>query len=121
MPVTEQGAQAIGSALTYAKRYAFCAILGIVADDAEDGNLSQGNTPSKMPEPPKQGKRMFDLKLADDENFMRKIFDNEQAARAKGERFSLKNFIEYYYRIDDHAFQTLSDGYMNFKINNSLQ
>lgn len=120
MPVTEQGAQAIGSALTYAKRYAFCAILGIVADDDEDGNLSQGNTPSKMPEPPKQGKRMFDLKLADDENFMRKIFDNEQAARAKGERFSLKNFIEYYYRIDDHAFQTLSDGYMNFKINNSL-
>lgn len=39
----EQTPQGIGSAITYTKRYAFCAILGIVADDDDDGNGAEGN------------------------------------------------------------------------------
>jgi hypothetical protein len=35
--------QSIGSAITYARRYAFSAITGIAADD-DDGNLSSGKT-----------------------------------------------------------------------------
>lgn len=34
--------QQLGSAITYLKRYSYCAILGIVADDDDDANLAQG-------------------------------------------------------------------------------
>ena len=36
--------QELGSALTYAKRYAYCAILGLVADADDDANMADGNT-----------------------------------------------------------------------------
>ena len=39
--------QTIGSALTYARRYALQAILGVAADADEDGNLAAGNNGSK--------------------------------------------------------------------------
>lgn len=35
--------QALGSAITYLKRYSYCAILGIVADDDDDTNAACGN------------------------------------------------------------------------------
>lgn len=38
--------QAQGSAITYAKRYAFMAILGLVADDDDDGNTASGRAKS---------------------------------------------------------------------------
>ena len=40
-------AQETGSLITYARRYAYSAILGIVTDEDEDGNLASGNTPQK--------------------------------------------------------------------------
>jgi ERF superfamily len=42
--VTEQTNQALGSALTYAKRYSRCALLDIAADEDDDGNAADGNT-----------------------------------------------------------------------------
>ena len=39
----EQNPQAIGSAISYAKRYAFTAILGLVAEDDDDANIAEGN------------------------------------------------------------------------------
>lgn len=39
----ENNAQGIGSAITYAKRYSLAAILGIVTDDDDDGNMAEGN------------------------------------------------------------------------------
>lgn len=44
--------QALGSAITYLKRYSYCAILGIVADTDDDanaacGNLAEFSTPKK--------------------------------------------------------------------------
>lgn len=39
----ENTPQGIGSAITYAKRYALSSILGIVADDDDDANIAQGN------------------------------------------------------------------------------
>lgn len=44
-------AQAIGSAITYMKRYAICAVLGIVGDDDDDGNLAQKAEPKQTPMP----------------------------------------------------------------------
>ncbi len=35
--------QALGSAITYLKRYSYCAILGIVADSDDDANVACGN------------------------------------------------------------------------------
>jgi len=39
-PLTKKDAQAIGSALTYLRRYALSAIIGVVADDDDDGNAA---------------------------------------------------------------------------------
>jgi hypothetical protein len=39
----ESNAQGIGSAITYAKRYSLSSILGIIADDDDDGNIAEGN------------------------------------------------------------------------------
>lgn len=41
--------QGLGSAITYARRYCFCAITGIASDD-DDGNAASGNQ-SKVSEP----------------------------------------------------------------------
>lgn len=41
---SEGGNQAFGSALTYMKRYALAAMLGIASDDDDDGNEADGNT-----------------------------------------------------------------------------
>lgn len=40
----QNSSQALGSAITYAKRYSICAMLGVVADDDDDGNTAEGNT-----------------------------------------------------------------------------
>lgn len=40
---TDFGPQALGSAISYVKRYALSAMLGLVADEDEDGNLAEGN------------------------------------------------------------------------------
>lgn len=41
MPASGQGAQAIGSALTYGRRYALMALLGVAADDDDGAAASQ--------------------------------------------------------------------------------
>lgn len=47
LPISLQGQsvdyQALGSAITYIKRYSYCAILGIVADADDDANAACGN------------------------------------------------------------------------------
>jgi hypothetical protein len=45
----KQDPQGMGSAITYARRYALCSLLGIVADDDDDGNAASGQ--GKKPEP----------------------------------------------------------------------
>ena len=49
--------QSIGSAITYGKRYALAAMIGVVADEDDDGNEASGKpkfTPQAKPIPPKQ-------------------------------------------------------------------
>ena len=41
LPPMSQGPQALGSAITYARRYALCAVTGAVADEDDDGNAAQ--------------------------------------------------------------------------------
>ena len=42
MPVTKPDAQAIGSAITYARRYALAAVVGITPAEDDDGNAASG-------------------------------------------------------------------------------
>jgi len=45
MPLDRQGgAQGMGSAITYARRYSLAAIVGVVADEDDDANAAQGRT-----------------------------------------------------------------------------
>lgn len=56
LPVTKNDAQGYGSALTYARRYALTAAVGVAADD-DDGNAASANAPqrtaTKGKKPPK--------------------------------------------------------------------
>ena len=46
--------QAIGGVITYLRRYALAAILGIVSDEDDDANYASGNTATRIPEPVKK-------------------------------------------------------------------
>lgn len=54
MPVVKFDPQGIGSALTYARRYAYCAMVGVIADEDDDGNAASQrptNGQARRPEP----------------------------------------------------------------------
>jgi hypothetical protein len=78
LPVGDDKPQSYGSAITYARRYGYCAPLGISPDEDEDGNIAQdakqpeakqrpqgekqqGSAPAPVPIPisEKQVKRLF--------------------------------------------------------------
>lgn len=61
IPVSKPDAQGVGSAITYARRYALAAIVGIVQDD-DDGNAASGPAPKKAaaPAPKKQTQEAVD-------------------------------------------------------------
>lgn len=48
LPVIEPNPQKFGSAMTYARRYGLAAIIGIVADEDDDGNTASGKTQVKQ-------------------------------------------------------------------------
>lgn len=55
---TKNDPQGLGSAVTYARRYAFCAIAGVAAiNEDDDGNAASGNTSSEKPD--KEPKSVF--------------------------------------------------------------
>lgn len=47
-PITETQPQKIGSAITYAKRYAIQALTGVVADEDDDGNAASQQPPAAL-------------------------------------------------------------------------
>lgn len=53
--------QAIGSAITYARRYALASLLGIVADEDDDGNAAEGSrlAGSKRAPAPQPTKKIY--------------------------------------------------------------
>lgn len=86
---TRQDSQGIGSAMTYAKRYSLCAMIGIVADEEDDdaeSAMGRGVIVSK-PSPEKkfsqdQVKEIVDLKIQLD----------------AGSNNKLSNWLEYKYK-----------------------
>lgn len=54
MPVEKISAQDFGKAITYARRYCMCSVLGIAPDDDDDGNTAQyGTNKMKLRQEPK--------------------------------------------------------------------
>ena len=48
--LSKQDAQGQGSATTYARRYAYMGVLGLVADEDDDGNRASGGRPQQRPQ-----------------------------------------------------------------------
>lgn len=51
LPPQSNDYQSYGSAITYLKRYSYCAILGIVADTDDDANMAVGNSVEPQSKP----------------------------------------------------------------------
>lgn len=135
MPSNTADAQSIGSAITYAKRYAFCAILGIVADDDEDANIASGNTaqkelPKELPkEPPKKTansrvKKELTRDHLNNESAMKSIsewlYNKEKIAKEANQPFSVESVISNAYIIGKVEMDSFIEIYNNYKINNNL-
>lgn len=120
IPASGNGAQDIGSAITYAKRYSFCAILGIVADDDEDGNLAMGNTASKRGAAPKQPgaadkKKPFDAANATNEAFFQWLDGMRRKAEEDKKPFGAKSYIESLYQIDQKTLEQVIVNYTDWR------
>lgn len=127
MPSNTADAQSIGSAITYAKRYAFCAILGIVADDDEDANIASGNTAQK--EQPKKTassnqKKELTRDHINNESAMKSIsewiYKNEKKAKESNQPFSVESLINKAYIVGKVEMESIIEIYNNYKINNNL-
>ena len=127
MPSNTADAQSIGSAITYAKRYAFCAILGIVADDDEDANIASGNTAQKE-QPRKTASSNQKKELTRDhinnESAMKSIsewiYKNEKKAKESNQPFSVESLINKAYIVGKVEMESIIEIYNNYKINNNL-
>lgn len=131
MPSNTADAQSIGSAITYAKRYAFCAILGIVADDDEDANIASGNSAQKEQpkEQPKKTansrvKKEFTRDHLNNESAMKSIsewlYNKEKIAKEANQPFSVESVISNAYIIGKVEMDSFIEIYNNYKINNNL-
>ena len=131
MPSNTADAQSIGSAITYAKRYAFCAILGIVADDDEDANIASGNTTTQKEQPkelPKKANSNEKKELTRDhinnesamESISKWIYKNEKKAKESNQPFSVESLINKSYIVGKVEMESIIEIYNNYKINNNL-
>ena len=130
MPSNTANAQSIGSAITYAKRYAFCAILGIVADDDEDANIASGNTAQKEQpkEQPKKANSNEKKELTRDhinnesamESISKWIYKNEKKAKESNQPFFVESLINKSYIVGKVEMESIIEIYNNYKINNNL-
>lgn len=131
MPSNTADAQSIGSAITYAKRYAFCAILGIVADDDEDANIASGNSVQNE-QPKEQPKKTANSRVKkeltrdhlNNESAMKSIsewlYNKEKIAKESNQPFSVESVISNAYIIGKVEMDSFVEIYNNYKINNNL-
>lgn len=80
--------QTLGSAITYARRYALSAILGLVSDDDDDGNAANGNQAqhkpaAQAPKPNGAPRQATPPHPADDEHSGNPFTDDEKLSLAK--------------------------------------
>lgn len=120
-------AQAIGSAITYAKRYGYCAILGIVADDDDDANIALGNQYTKSQNQPQQQKKAAqpkEKKVFEVSNLTNVAFFEWLTKLAEANKsnptWTLEKFIKDNYVIQDEVYNELDGQYKYFVTNKTL-
>lgn len=118
--------QGHGSRLTYQRRYAMAAILGINIDEDDDGALAsmapqqlqkQQQAPQQTQQP---AKKILTVEALSDK-FMERVYKQEAETRAAGKPFSLKSLLDNHYRVDDNVFSKASELYVTYKTNNNLK
>lgn len=89
LPCAQKTAQAYGSALTYARRYAYSAMVGVVVDADDDGNAASGVGERKAPA--RAEPRKLDTAPTDDlEKEKALLLASAQAARAPSDIDALR-------------------------------
>jgi hypothetical protein len=106
--VESQGSQALGSAITYARRYALTAALGLVTEDDDDGNAADGNHVEEKRKPIEMkqasggafNEACFEAMPKEEQEFLRSIADKVGAYLNEGADMEAYAFIEAQ-RLDD--------------------
>ena len=119
MRPTQNNPQGIGSCITYQRRYAIGAILGLNIDEDDDAAAACGYTSAQTKQQP-QPKKILIVEALNDE-FMAWVYKHETKTRATGKPFSLKSLLDDNYRVDDDLFKKASEIYVNYKTNNNLK
>ena len=80
MPMEKSTPQGMGSAYTYGRRYGLAALLGIVADEDDDGNAASASTPAKAQreQPAKKKKSLQERSTPDLWNLRQWAEDNQK-------------------------------------------
>lgn len=73
LDVQAAGMQAMGSAISYARRYGLSNVLGITADEDDDGNSADGNTVTSGPSPADIKKLKDKIATAPDGNLVKTV------------------------------------------------
>lgn len=119
MRPTQNNPQGIGSCITYQRRYAIGAILGLNIDEDDDAAAACGYT-SAQTKPQPQPKKILTVEALSDK-FMERVYKQEAETRAAGKPFSLKSLLDNHYRVDDNVFSKASELYVTYKTNNNLK
>lgn len=90
VPVSKLDAQGVGSAVTYGKRYALAAALGVVAEDDDDGNAAKDAAPARAAAP-RPSPRPSAPSASATADLGGEIIDTTiQTITSKGNRYSIK-------------------------------
>ena len=93
IPVTKKDAQGVGSAITYARRYSFSAVIGLSQDD-DDGNWATNkDVDKKQKQEQEKQKAMAEnqKKLDEEENYRIITEDNIEVKMKNGQWLNLDN------------------------------
>ena len=96
MPLDRQGgAQGMGSAITYARRYSLSAILGVVADEDDDGNGAQGRNNKSQIEKDRAAAKANNPSPPSDPQ--RKMFMSMMSKKHNGNRDAILDDLSKYF------------------------
>lgn len=99
IPVGKVNAHGYGSAITYARRYAYSAALGIVADEDDDGNKASESKPTKVGALPRaipanvEGQETFEAYDADTKEWLRTHADTVERMHKEGRDADMVGYV----------------------------
>lgn len=117
--------QGLGSCITYQKRYALVAALGLNVDKDDDGNAASGNgKPQRQqakpePQPQKQvSKRPYTDSMLIDDKIMKWICDNQVQHTQQGRQFDFSAFVGKYIEANALQMKALHDAFDDWNLRN---